>query len=323
MRLAHCSDLHLLSHDGARWLELANKRWIGAMNLLSNRSRHYHVAAFEQMVDDLNALGVDHVLCTGDVTNLALRREFEFARARFDRLAGGTLGVTVVPGNHDAYVAEGVPLFAELFGDYATTDPGWEWVEDHRHSADDVLHWPIVRVRGELALIGLSTSRATPWFTAYGKLGPGQLARLGHVLADPRLAGKARVIAIHHPAAGTRAHSKIRGLKDHLGFAAVLAAHGAELVVHGHEHRDMYEVLGGPGGAVIPVRGVASGTYHHNKPERTARYRVFDINNGQVTGDSVRVWDREAGRFVPGTDTSAAPRTDPSVASPARHPAAI
>jgi len=31
MRLAHCSDLHLLSHDGARWLDLANKRWIGAM----------------------------------------------------------------------------------------------------------------------------------------------------------------------------------------------------------------------------------------------------------------------------------------------------
>ena len=74
MRLAHCSDLHLLSHDGARWLDLANKRWIGAMNLISSRSRHYHVAAFEQMVEDLNAIGVDHVLCTGDVTNLASNR---------------------------------------------------------------------------------------------------------------------------------------------------------------------------------------------------------------------------------------------------------
>ena len=189
MRLAHCSDLHLLSHEGARWLELANKRWIGAMNLLSSRSRHYHVAAFDSMIEDLNALGVEHVLCTGDVTNLALRREFLFARARFDKLALGPQQVTVIPGNHDAYVAEGVPLFSELFGDYATSDPGWEWVEDHRHSADDILHWPIVRVRGELALIGLSTSRATPWFTAYGKVGPGQLARLGHVLSDERLRG--------------------------------------------------------------------------------------------------------------------------------------
>ena len=173
MRLAHCSDLHLLSHDGAGWLALANKRWIGAMNLLSSRSRHYHVAAFESMVEDLNAQGIDHVLCTGDVTNLALRQEFEFAKDKFDKLALGPTGVTVIPGNHDAYVAEGVPLFGELFGDYHTTDPGFEHIPGEADRDDDDLRWPIVRVRGELALIGVSTSRATPWFTAYGRVGAG------------------------------------------------------------------------------------------------------------------------------------------------------
>src|SRR5262249_47097403 len=179
-----------------RWLDLANKRWIGAMNLLSNRSRHYHVDAFDDMVSDLNASGVDHVLCTGDVTNLALRREFEFARARFDRLALGPLGVTVIPGNHDAYVAEGVPLFAELFGEFHASDPGWAWQPEDAVGDDDDLRWPIVRIRGDVALIGTSTSRATPWFTAYGRLGAGQLARLRRVLVDPRLAGKVRVVAI-------------------------------------------------------------------------------------------------------------------------------
>ncbi|HEU0034635.1 MAG TPA: metallophosphoesterase [Kofleriaceae bacterium] len=309
MRLAHCSDLHLLSHDGARWLELANKRWIGAMNLLSNRSRHYHVDAFEDMVRDLNDQGIDHVLCTGDVTNLALRREFEFARQRFDALALGPTGVTVVPGNHDAYVAEGVPLFSEVFGDYATTDPGWEWVEDHRHSADDILHWPIVRVRGPLALVGLSTSRATPWFTAYGKLGHGQLQRLGHVLSDERLRGKIRVVAIHHPPAGNRAFSKIRGLRDHKEFARVIAEHGADLIVHGHEHRDMTETLAGPHGEHVPVRGIASGTYFHNKPERTARYRIFELDGTRVRTVHLRVWDRDNRRFVadPGSDQQSNP----------------
>ncbi|MGN6103504.1 MAG: metallophosphoesterase family protein [Kofleriaceae bacterium] len=296
MRVAHCSDLHLLSHDGARWLELANKRWIGAMNLLSNRSRHYHVAAFEDMVADLNEQGIEHVLCTGDVTNLALRQEFVFARTRFDQLAQGTTNVTVVPGNHDAYVAQGVPLFHETFGAFATTDPGWEWAEDHRHSADDILHWPIVRVRGDLAVIGLSTSRATPWFTAYGVVGQGQLARLRQVLLDPRLAGKIRLVAIHHPPAGPRARSRIRGLRDHAAFAEVIAEAGAELIVHGHEHRDMFEALPGPHGDV-PVRGVASGTYFHNKPERTGRYRIFEIEHGRITGDHVRIWDPVERRF--------------------------
>lgn len=309
MRLAHCSDLHLLSHDGAGWLALANKRWIGAMNLLSSRSRHYHVAAFETMVADMNALGIEHVLCTGDVTNLALRQEFAFARGKFDQLTNGPLGVTVIPGNHDAYVAEGVPLFAGMFGDYATTDAGWEWVEDHRHDANDVLHWPIVRVRDQVAVIGLSTSRATPWFTAYGKLGPGQLARLALVLADPRLAGKVRIVAIHHPPAGNRATSRIRGLRDHLELAHVIAAHGAELVVHGHEHVDLVEALAGPNGSV-PVRGIASGTYFHNKPERTARYRIFEIDGGAIRGDHVRVWDRDKGVFAR-EDPPAVPQSNP------------
>jgi 3',5'-cyclic AMP phosphodiesterase CpdA len=298
MRLAHCSDLHLLSHDGARWLELANKRWIGAFNLLWNRSRHHHVAAFEDMVADMNEQGIEHVLCTGDVTNLALRQEFEFAREKFDRLAAGTANVTVVPGNHDAYVAEGVPLFSELFGDYATTDPGWEWVEDHRHDADDVLHWPIVRVRGPLALIGLSTSRATPWFTAYGKIGTGQLHRLGQVLDRLKERDVVRVVAIHHPPAGKYAHSRIRGLRDHGELARVIAAHGADLIVHGHEHRDITEGLAGPSGTHVPVRGVVSGTYLHNKPDKTARYRIFEIDGGKIAREHTRIWDRDRRCFV-------------------------
>jgi 3',5'-cyclic AMP phosphodiesterase CpdA len=296
MRLAHCSDLHLLSHDGARWLDLANKRWIGAMNLLSNRSRHYHVEAFDDMVVDLNALGVEHVLCTGDVTNLALRQEFAFARGKFDQLALGPRDITVIPGNHDAYVAEGVPLFAEMFGELATSDPGWDWTAADADGDDDDLRWPIVKLRDDLAIIGTSTSRQTPWFTAYGRLGAGQLARLKRVLLDPRLADKVRVVAIHHPPAGRRAESKIRGLRDHAAFAEVIAATGADLIVHGHEHRDMTEVLPGPAGPV-PVRGVASGTYCHNKPDRTARYRIFDIVDGRIVSDHVRVWDRARRAF--------------------------
>jgi 3',5'-cyclic AMP phosphodiesterase CpdA len=299
MRLAHCSDLHLLSHDGARWLDLANKRWIGAMNLISSRSRHYHVTAFDHMVEDMNAQGIEHVLCTGDVTNLALEQEFKFARGKFDMLANGPEHVTVIPGNHDAYVAEGIAHFASVFDEYHRTDAGWEWTEDDRDpdDASDDPRWPIVRVRGPIAIIGISTSRQTPWFTAYGRVGAGQLARVKRALDDARLAGRIRVVAIHHPLAGKRAMSKIRGLRDHAAFAEVIGASGADLIVHGHEHQDLTEALAGPGGATIPVRGIASGTYEHNRPDRTARYRIFEIRDGKIVSDSVRVWSRSVGRF--------------------------
>lgn len=297
MRLAHCSDLHLLSLDGVRTRQYLNKRWIGAMNLLSNRSRHYHTEAFEDMVADLATVGVDHVLCTGDVTNLAFEQEFRFARGLFDRLPHGPAHVTVLPGNHDAYVAEGVGLFAKVFGDYATPDDDWRWADDGDLVAEpDRAAWPLVRVRGPLAIIGLSTSRQSPWFTAYGRLGAPQLERLRRVLADPRLKGKARVVAVHHPPAGRRARNVIRGLKDHAAFAQVIAEAGAELVVHGHEHRDLREVLRAPHGD-IEVLGVPSGTYEANRPERTARYRIIEIENGTIVSQHLRVWHRARRTF--------------------------
>lgn len=295
MRLAHCSDLHLLSHEGARLLHYANKRWIGAMNLLSSRSRHYHTDAFEDMVADLNALGIEQVICTGDVTNLAFHQEFVYARKRFDQLAAGPRNVTVVPGNHDAYVAEGVDHFLTEFAEYCRTDEGWDWPRDE--AGDGKLGWPIVRVRGEVAIVGVSTSRATPWFRAHGTVGQVQLARLRQVLADPRLAGKVRIVAIHHPPAGKRAASKVRGLRDHSDFAAVICELGADLVIHGHEHRDLREQWRDAKGGSIPVLGVPSGTYEAGKAALTGRYRVIEVEGGRIIGHHLRVWHRASRRF--------------------------
>ena len=307
MRLAHCSDLHLLSLDGAGLLDFANKRWIGGLNLLTNRGRHYHTEAFEDMTADFAAAGVDHVICTGDVTNLAFEQEFRYARERFERIALGTRGVTVLPGNHDCYVAHGAKHFAEVFPEYFASDAEWRWPEDPEDPIGSP--WPVVRVRGAVAIIGLSTSLQTPWFTAWGRIGPHQLERLERVLTDPRLADKIRVIAIHHPPAGKRAASRIRGLRDRDAFADLLSRAGAELVLHGHEHENLVEELPGLA-APVPVMGVVSGTYEAGRHERTARYRVFDIQPGPEGGREgmtithhLRLWHRDRRVFEPDTDT--------------------
>jgi 3',5'-cyclic AMP phosphodiesterase CpdA len=333
MRIAHCSDLHLLSLAGARVLDFANKRWIGGLNLLANRGRHYHAQVFEAMVADFNRSAIDHVVVTGDVTNLAFEEEFRFARRFFDAIELGPEHVTVLPGNHDAYVARGAEYFAEQFDSYNRPDAGWEWppiasdppvgrfprnrgpgVRGDPGGAPPSARWPVVRVRGPLAVIALSTSLATPWFTAYGRVGPAQLERLEAALSDPRLAGRFRLVAIHHPPAGARAASVIRGLKDRSAFAEVLANAGAELVLHGHEHLDLRGELPGPGGAPIPVRGIQSGTYEAGNLERRARYRIYEIaepagpgSRPTITGDDRRVWDPERRRFVPEATASIPP----------------
>jgi 3',5'-cyclic AMP phosphodiesterase CpdA len=301
MRIAHCSDLHLLSLAGARALDFANKRWIGGLNLLANRGRHYHSRIFEAMVADFNRSAVDHIVVTGDITNLAFEEEFRFARRLFEDIRLGPEDVTVIPGNHDAYVARGAEYFSTHFDDYNRPDPGWAWPGGGR--------WPVVRVRGPLAVVALSTSLATPWFTAWGRVGAEQLERLAAVLADPRLAGRFRLVAIHHPPAGERSRSPVRGLRDRDGFAAVIAAAGAELILHGHEHLDLRAELPVPGGAApVAVRGIQSGTYEAGNRVRRARYRIYEIGEDSsaggrppLIGESVRAWDPERGEFASDT----------------------
>ncbi len=293
MRVAHFSDLHLLSLTGARVLDFFNKRWIGGANLLASRGRHYHAEVFEALVDDLAGRALDHVVCTGDITNLALEQEFAFARERFDRIGLGPRGVTVIPGNHDAYVRKGIEFFAGYFADYHEPDPDWEW--------NDGDAWPVVRVRGDLAVIGLSTSRKTPWFTAYGRVGEPQLERLAAVLSDPRLADKFRLVALHHCPVDKQARSRIRGLKDHEALARVIADAGAELILHGHEHQDLSGALPVPGGEVS-VRGIQAGSYEAGKESLRARYRIYELVPGRprpiLGSEEMRVWEPENRAFV-------------------------
>jgi 3',5'-cyclic AMP phosphodiesterase CpdA len=300
MRVAHFSDLHLLSLAGARALDFANKRWIGGLNLLANRGRHYHTGVFEALIADLNRLDIDHAICTGDVTNLAMEQEFHFARELFDRIRLGPRDVTVIPGNHDAYIARGAAYFTGYFAAYHACDPGWEWPDGDA--------WPVVRVRGDVAIIGVSTSLATPWFTAYGEVGPTQLERLRRVLADARLADRCRIVAIHHPPAGRWARSRIRGLHDRKAFAAVLAEAGAELVLHGYEHRNLHNTLPGPGGTAIPVNGINSGTYEAGDAERLAAYRIYAVGPANSRpaprGADMRIYVPDSGQFAPDSGRS-------------------
>jgi len=286
----------LLSLDGAKVLDFANKRWIGGLNLLANRGRHHKSEIFEAMIEDLNSQGVDHILVTGDVTNLALAEEFRFAREMFKSLSLGPDQITVIPGNHDAYVQVGAKHFATHFGEFFTSDSGNKSGEA----------WPCVRRRGPVSILGLSTSLQTPWFTAYGVIGDEQLARLRDALTSDEVKDTLRLVAIHHSPAEPRARSRVRGLRDRAKLYALLEEVGAELILHGHEHLDLTASLPGATGPV-PVRGIQSGTYDAGDAaaHRRARYRIYEIadtcGTGErpgLVGEELRLWDPSSQQFA-------------------------
>jgi 3',5'-cyclic AMP phosphodiesterase CpdA len=126
-----------------------------------------------------------------------------------------------------------------------------------------------------VALIGLDTGVPTAPFVASGRLGAAQLAALAELLDRAKAERLARVVCLHHPphVGGARL---LRGLEDATKFEDVIARHGAELILHGHNHKPSLHRLTGPD-AFAPVVGVASASAKPGGHYPGAAYNLYEI----------------------------------------------
>jgi 3',5'-cyclic AMP phosphodiesterase CpdA len=273
MRFAHISDLHLHARrPPAR--ALVGKRLLGGVNLIFNRGHCHKNDALDRLRDDAERLGVDHVLCTGDLTNLSLDEELEFAHRRLGALVPNER-LTLVPGNHDCYVPSAAGRFEQRFG---------------------VGPFPTVTYLPDATVIGVNTAHASAPGLAVGTVGTTQLDALGRVLAAE--AGAFRIVLIHHHVADEHGKRSNR-LRDAGAVRDVIAEHGAELILHGHLHRDVRYAVPGPRGPV-PVIGAGSATLVGARdPARRARYNVYDVAQGRLAEVQTRVYDGVRDAFGP------------------------
>ncbi|MEA2873796.1 MAG: hypothetical protein QOH67_3772 [Hyphomicrobiales bacterium] len=258
--LAHLSDPHLGPIPTPRLRELINKRGLGIVNWYRRRHRHHHADVLAAIVGDMKAQSPDHIAVTGDLVNVSLDVEFEGAARWLDTL-GLPKDVTVVPGNHDAYIRRASGWAAQHWGEFMRGDDG--------------ATFPFVRRRGPLALIGLTTSLPTGPFMATGRLGPEQLARLAEILIALAREPLFRVVLIHHPPIPNKRHYMKR-LIDGPILRALLAEHGAELVLHGHNHEQQLMWLDGSKGR-IPAVGVPSASAIISTHDEPAAYNLYRI----------------------------------------------
>jgi 3',5'-cyclic AMP phosphodiesterase CpdA len=274
--LAQVTDPHFRgSLAGASPTDFLGKRAIGALNLVVNRTRKHKMELLEAMRLDLRALAPDHLALTGDLSNVSLPGEFRAALAWLDTCGLEPAAISVIPGNHDAYVEAVVASreFEKLFAPYMT--------DDLRAPDGPRTDYPFVQIRNGIAFVGVSSSVPTGDLGAWGRIGDVQLARLEAALAAPELGGKTRVVLVHHPPV-LHKHGEQRNLRDRAALAAVLGRVGADLVLHGHDHEDQRAELGGPGGRKIPIIGGGSASYT-GAPERRSRYNLFEIEGGRIT----------------------------------------
>ena len=260
--LAHLSDPHLPPLPGARFRDFAGKRALGYLNWTRNRRKIHRRDVLDALVSDMQAQSPDQIAVTGDLVNLALDAEFAPSRVWLESV-GAADRVTVIPGNHDAYVRATQHRFAEAWGSYLHSD----------EASDGDVAFPLLRRRGPLALISASSAVPTLPLMATGWLGRSQLAALERMLAGLAAEEAFRVLLIHHP---LRSGSRIKRLTDSAALLALLKRHGVELVLHGHDHIHSTIWIDGPQGK-IPVIGVpsASAVAHGRYP--AAAYNLFSI----------------------------------------------
>jgi 3',5'-cyclic AMP phosphodiesterase CpdA len=281
MKIAHFSDLHLLDLTGVPFTRFLNKRLTGWTNLRLKRGSIHRASYVTAIAREVARRRVDHVVVTGDLTNLALEPEFELVR----RLLEGSLGmdpaqVTVVPGNHDLYTrgARETRRFEKYLGSWLAGDLP--------ELAVDVsgARFPVVKLRGKAAFIGLSSAVPRPPLVAAGELGEAQLAALRRILAHPEVASRTPVIALHHPPVHpwSRVKTHIEGLRDAGALLALIASARRGLVLHGHLHRRIQRELGTSAGGVRQV-GATSASLHHADSDRMAGFNVYDLSDdGEV-----------------------------------------
>ncbi|TAM96291.1 MAG: metallophosphoesterase [Rhizobiaceae bacterium] len=265
-RLAHLSDIHLGPLPDVDYRDLASKRITGYVNWQRNRRRHMRDSIIDQIVADVKAEAPDHIAVTGDLVNLALDREIEMARLWLEML-GSPHDVSLVPGNHDAYVPGALDKACRAWGPWMEGDGAAPVADSHA--------FPYLRVRGDIALIGTSTARATAPFMANGYFRARQAARLGRILDEAARRRLFRVVMIHHPPvrSAAAAHKRLFGIAL---FQKVIRQHGAELVLHGHTHEPTLYWIPGRNGEV-PVVGVAAAGEAFGSRRPLAQYNLIDI----------------------------------------------
>lgn len=269
---AHISDLHLPLPSVKPW-QLMSKRILGYLSWQRKRRFLHQLSILDALKKDMLAHAPDHIAVTGDVTNIGLPQEFKQAVQWLGNLSEEAQ-VSLIPGNHDAYVRSAAKAIPTYFSPWMKNDDGGN-------------EMPFLRCRESVAFIGVSSAVATPPFFASGRVARRQLKRLKPLLAKVREEGRLPVLMIHHPP--VKGLSSFRKSLRHID--AIVSAVGREkplLILHGHLHRPLQHKLGDN----VLVFGAGSASCNGAKSTHPAHYYLFDVEK-QAAGFSVTVRGRE------------------------------
>jgi len=285
LRIAHFSDVHFTLDPFAHPREsLHGKRLASFFSYLvgGRRERFTDVGPrIAELLRDVDAMAVDHAICTGDLTASSLPAEIDGIAELFGPRLARPERFTVLPGNHDRYVARVVAdgTFERRFGTLCPARPG-EFPFEKR-LADGV------------RLVGIDVARPTSFLDSSGLCGERQRGALRDVLASDT--ESITFVAMHYGLVRWRGQPDRRRhrMRDYREVMAILESTPARiaLVLHGHMHGAFTVPIG-------PHAAVCAGSATDLLVDCGYFVYELDLDTRAITVER-RHWNRDAGRFEP------------------------
>lgn len=284
MKIGHISDIHWLDTTGTHLSDFLNKRISGSINLWAGRAKIHSKEATECALKTLKKLGCDHLIVTGDLTNLALPSEFYAVKHTLNRYFADS-EMTIVPGNHDYYTTESA--LARRFEQFMYP------VKPGNFDLGIEQTWPFVHIIQDVAVIALNSAQPRPWFVAAGRLGKQQLDDLQKVLQHPEISDRLKIIAIHHHLFQVLKSpgESLRHLDDRKSFLDICLENNVRLVVHGHNHDYTLKRVND---LIIAEAGSCS-VCKFKKENRAGKFNLYTIESGDLT--QIETWCYANGEY--------------------------
>jgi len=267
-RIAHLTDVHIPPLPKLSLGDLFGKRLLGLRSWHYKWKREHRPEILAALGRALAEIVPDHICITGDLTFTTHPAEVEQAHAWLETL-GPAERVSLVPGNHDAYVPGALEHALERWDD---------WM---RHDDTGAVRFPYLQRRGPVDIIGLSTAIPLRLPITVGRIGAEQIERTRMLLEQTAGDGRPRIVLLHHPPQdGVARRSK--QLLDRAALQQMIASQRVELMLHGHLHRPLQARLAGtPNPVTVLGSGSASalgGRYH------PAHFRILEFDGDNPSG---------------------------------------
>ena len=265
--IIHISDLHFHTYP-QNFRDWKSKRILGVANLLFRRARQFPLHRAKQLVKLIQKMNWDHLVISGDLTQLSLEKEFSGAREILDPLLTDPQRVTIIPGNHDRYVrqAAGDDLYNKYFGEFFGNS------KIHLRSLKD--DWMIV---------GWDSAHPNDWLSAAGTVRCSTLRATENLLG--RYSAETRFIIVNHYPLTFPEGWKFEKSHELYNLVPVrnwiLRHPQIRLYLHGHIHENWLHRLSRDSGPELLLVNSASSTSKLSPGQKSSFHRI-DLDDDDV-----------------------------------------